>query len=263
MKNFNVDFAERMQKIVQILGNIAELSRRVDVAYPTAQKWVKEGAEPSTTNLVKIAEVSGVNLEWLATGKGEPFPRTQNKENTESDPHTSLQISLARSATFMKQAKSEKHKEQGTNGVYDTQGNPVDIGDFVFIPYYNVSLSAGHGSWVDSEQPTHSLAFRRDWLTLFVTSNLQKLSVVKVKGDSMVGVFNDSDTILIDHSQTEPHDDLYAIRLGNEVFVKRLQRLPHKLMVISANPEYPPFEINMDDSDFAVIGKVVWLGRLV
>ena len=79
----------------------------------------------------------------------------------------------------------------------------------------------------------------------------------------MAGVFNDRDTILIDHTQTEPHDDLYAIRLGKEVFVKRLQRLPHKLMVISANSEYPPFEISLDDESFAVIGKVVWLGRLV
>ena len=79
----------------------------------------------------------------------------------------------------------------------------------------------------------------------------------------MAGVFNDKDTILVDHTQTTPHDGLYAIRLGNEVFVKRVQRQPSKLLVISANPAYPPFEIDMERDDFAIIGRIVWLGRLL
>lgn len=211
-----------------------------------------------TENILKIKEEVGCDLNWLLTGQGESFQHPDK---------TALQASLNKTAQFLAQHSPKMRATANDTDVVvrDTRGNAVNIKDFVFIPYYNVQLSAGSGSWVDNEQPTHSLAFRREWLTLFVTSNLQKLSVVKVKGDSMVGVFNDSDTILIDHSQTEPHDDLYAIRLGNEVFVKRLQRLPHKLMVISANPEYPPFEIDLTDehADFAVIGKVVWLGRLV
>lgn len=56
---------------------------------------------------------------------------------------------------------------------------------------------------------------------------------------------------------------MYAIRLGNEVFVKRVQRQLNKLVVISVNSDYPPFEIDLTDefTDFAIIGKVVWLGR--
>lgn len=210
-----------------------------------------------TDNILKIKEEVGCDLNWLLTGQGEPFQHPDK---------VALQNSLNKTAQFLAQHSTKSRAIDHAvnhNVVRDTRGNSVDIDDFVFIPYYNVQLSAGHGSWVDSEQPTHSLAFRRDWLTMFVTSKIEQLSVVKVKGDSMAGVFNDRDTILIDHAQTEPHDDLYAIRLGNEVFVKRLQRLPHKLMVISANPDYPPFEISLDDESFAVIGKVVWLGRLV
>lgn len=273
MKNFNVNFAERMQKVVQILGNISELSRRVEVAYPTAQKWVKEGAEPSTTNLVKIAEVSGVDLVWLATGEGEPFPQAlkiQAATTPEMDEQAAMQSSLDKTAQFIAQQQAVKRKAklatQRANGLCDTQGNPVDIDDFVFIPYYNVSLSAGHGSWVDNERPTHALAFRLDWLQMFVSTQVEHLSVVKVSGDSMTGVLENNDTILVDHTQTEPRDSIYAIRLGNDVFVKRIQRLTNtRLQIISANTNYPPFEIDLNstDTDFTVIGKVVWLGRVL
>lgn len=269
MKNFNVSFAERMQKVVQILGNISELSRRVEVAYPTAQKWVKEGAEPSTTNLVKIAEVSGVDLVWLATGEGKPFPQAPKIQVATTPEMDALQSSLNKTAQFIAQQQAAKRKAklatQRANGLCDTQGNPVDIDDFVFIPYYNVQLSAGHRSWVDNEQPTHSLAFRRDWLQMFVSSQIEHLSVVKVRGDSMRGVLENDDTILVDHTQITPTDDIYAIRLGDEVFVKRIQRLPNKLRVVSVNPDYEPFEIDLsdDNSNFAIIGKVVWLGRVL
>ncbi|ULJ61025.1 S24 family peptidase [Wielerella bovis] len=121
-------------------------------------------------------------------------------------------------------------------------------------------LSRGASWWHFNPYPFVCTA---NWLRRFVRTPLDKLSVVKVKGDSMVNVFNDKDTILIDHTQIEPHDGLYAIRLGNDVFVKRLQRLVNKVVIISANPEYPPFEINLDDENFAVIGRVVWLGRLL
>ncbi|WP_196228508.1 helix-turn-helix transcriptional regulator [Kingella kingae] len=61
---------------------------------------------------------------------------------------------------------------------------------------------------------------------------------------------------MVDHTQTEANDGSYAIRPGNDVILKRLQRLPNKLMVISANPEYPPFEISGSNDNFAIIGKV-------
>ena len=181
-----------------------------------------------------------------------------------------MQSSLDKTAQFIAQQQAVKRKAklatQRANGLCDTQGNPVDIDDFVFIPYYNVSLSAGHGSWVDNERPTHALAFRLDWLQMFVSTQVEHLSVVKVSGDSMTGVLENNDTILVDHTQTEPRDSIYAIRLGNDVFVKRIQRLTNtRLQIISANTNYLLFEIDLNstDTDFTVIGKVVWLGRVL
>lgn len=49
----------------------AELARRVCVKPSAAVQWEqKHGTTPSVSNLVKIASVTGVAFEWLATGRG-------------------------------------------------------------------------------------------------------------------------------------------------------------------------------------------------
>ena len=257
MEKINVEFAERMAFVLDIFkGNVSELARNAGIAQPSAARWISGQSDPQMSNLVRLADAAKVSLEWLATGKGEPFP-AQPQE-------MSLADNIARTDKLVQQlaAQKRKNRQPESADVCDTQGNPVDVDDFVFIPYYDVRLSAGIGLWVDNEQPINTLAFRAEWLQTFVTSQFDRLSVVKVSGDSMKDVLKDGDTILIDHTQNEVRDGLYALRIGNEVFVKHIQRLPHKLQIISANPTYPPFELSTDD-DFAIIGKVAWLGRLL
>lgn len=48
------------------------------------------------------------------------------------------------------------------------------------------------------------MAFRRDWIEHYVCRELDKLSVIAVKGDSMEGVLNEGDTILVNHAATPP-----------------------------------------------------------
>ena len=178
-----------------------------------------------------------------------------------------LQQRLAETQNTLNNIRKAERGEPTREGcAFDVKGRPVDIDEFVFIPLYDVALSAGHGAWADDIPPKSALAFRRDWLEAFVTTDFNNLSVVMVKGDSMAGVLNDKDAILVDHSRTEASDGLYALRIGNEIFVKRVQRLPHALLVTSENPQYKPFEVplqNGDSSDnsVSIIGKVVWLGR--
>ena len=54
---------------------------------------------------------------------------------------------------------------------------------------------------------------------------------------------------------------------SNDVFVKRVQRMPNKLIIKSANPDYEPFEINLSEEhnteSIMIIGQVVWLGRRI
>ncbi|OAM31528.1 repressor [Eikenella longinqua] len=270
MENFNVEFAKRMEIVAKRLGSISELARRVDVAYPTATKWVKEGAEPSTTNLIKIADAAQVNLLWLATGQGSPSLEGEQKISgglEQEEGQRILQEQLDKTNQIVKGLKEARRiSRMGGTHPLNVNGDVVDIDEFVFIPFYDVSVSAGQGAWVDNDRPKSCLTFRRDWLESYITSDFSTLTVVMVKGDSMVGVLNDKDAILVDHSQTEASDGLYALRIGNETFVKRVQRLPDSLLITSANQEYQPFTVPLENGDatsssVSIIGKVVWLGR--
>lgn len=241
MSQFNNEdeaFFNRIRETVSIIGNQKQAADKMGIAVSSVARWHKGEADPSRTNLVKLARVAGVNVQWLATGEGAQYP-TQSPENSQ---------------------------EITSPTITDTVGNIININDFVFIPYYNVQASAGHGAWTDDEPQKTSLAFRRDWLATLVTKHFEQLSVISVKGDSMSGVLEDGDTILINHTKTEPIDGLFALRIGSDVFVKRVQRMPNKLIIKSANPDYEPFEIDFtkeSDESVAIIGQVVWLGRSI
>lgn len=194
--------------------------------------WNEEGL-PKAETLKKIKQLKGCSIDWLLTGEGEPFPAV-----------------MASAATT----------------VCDTLGNPVNIDEFVFIPHYGVQAAAGQGYLVEEETPRFSVAFRRYWIENYITRDIQKLSVISVRGDSMAGVLNDGDTILINHSHTVPRDGLYVLRINNNLLVKRLQLMPAGMInVISANEAYPTFEINLNNmtDDVAIIGRVEWFGRTI
>lgn len=277
MSNSNLQFADRMAKILELFnGNVSELARQAGIAPPSAQRWIDGESDPKMSNLLRLADATNVNLLWLATGQGPMFasganrlkePQASYNVSEQDEGRRLLQQRLAETKNTLNNIrKAERGESTGEGCAFDVQGRPVDIDEFVFIPLYDVALSAGHGAWADDIPPKSTLAFRRDWLEAFVTTDFHNLSVVMVKGDSMAGVLNDKDAILVDHSRTEASDGLYALRIGNEIFVKRVQRLPHALRITSANPEYDPFEVplqNGDSSDnsVSIIGKVVWLGR--
>jgi len=281
MDNFYDDleaFTERISTTVEMLGRgkQAEAARKVGVTGATIKRWITGQADPSRTNLVRLSQAAGVEVNWLATGQGPMFASGAHRLNEQQAAYASSEQDEGRRLLQQQMQKTQevldnirKTERKGTaedSQAFDVKGRPVDIDEFVFIPLYDVAVSAGHGAWADDIPPKATLAFRRDWLDMFIATDFSNLSVVMVKGDSMAGVLNDKDAILVDHSRTEASDGLYALRIGNETFVKRVQRLPHALRITSANPEYDPFEVplqNGDSSDnsVSIIGKVVWLGR--
>ena len=75
------------------------------------------------------------------------------------------------------------------------------------------------------------------------------------------------DSLLIDRSKTEVHDGrIYCVRIDGQVYAKRLQKIPPAtIVVISDNPKYKSFEINLSaelDYDFEIIGEIKWWGRI-
>ena len=235
-------FKERLTYLWRDNPKPAVIARDIGMSPPGFNRiWYNDGL-PNTEPLIKIQESTGCDLNWLLTGKGLPYLDKARPENAGA-------FSVSRNS----------------DGITDTMGNPVDLSEFVFVPRYNVAAAAGYGAPVFGEEPLFCLAFRKYWIDNYVTKQPEKLSVITVKGDSMEGVLNHGDSILINHAKTDPRDGLYVLRIGNDLFVKRVQRIPGKLLVTSENPRYAPFEIDLSNTqdDIAIIGRVEWYGRSI
>ncbi|MCD8025328.1 MAG: hypothetical protein LUE64_07320 [Candidatus Gastranaerophilales bacterium] len=79
-------------------------------------------------------------------------------------------------------------------------------------------------------------------------------------------IISGQDLVMVDTSKKEIYDGkMYFFKMNKTLFVKRLQKLPNnKLKVISDNPEYESYFVDLDDKNigFEVIGRVMWISRL-
>jgi SOS-response transcriptional repressor LexA len=136
--------------------------------------------------------------------------------------------------------------------------------NYVYIPRYDITASAGPGSFVDLEPEPDVIAVNRDWLRTELHQNPADVSMIDVRGDSMQPTMMDGDVVLVTSQIRQIRDGIYVLRFDGLLMVKRLQRQPKgRLMVASDNPAYPPFTVDLNDesTDFAVLGRVVWVGR--
>ena len=65
------NFPERIEFVINRLNGPSEFARQTGVTLSTITRWRKGEAEPSRTNLVKVADKANVKIEWLAAGRGE------------------------------------------------------------------------------------------------------------------------------------------------------------------------------------------------
>ena len=80
----------------------------------------------------------------------------------------------------------------------------------------------------------------------------------------MKGMFNSGDPLVVDRGVTTVEfDAVYFFRVGEEGFIKRLQRIPGEgLRVLSENKKYESWTIR-EGMDFEVFGRVLkaWQGE--
>ncbi len=139
--------------------------------------------------------------------------------------------------------------------------------DHLRIPQYNTGGKMGNGI-VLRDQPgvIKSWTVSPEWLRMNVSNctSPQNLAIVTGFGDSMRGMFNPGDPLIVDTGvKTVEIDAVFFFRVGKEGYIKRLQRIPTVggtiLRAKSANPDYDPFDI-VEGMDFEVFGRVlkVW-----
>lgn len=140
--------------------------------------------------------------------------------------------------------------------------------DIVTISRYETGGSMGDGV-VLHDQPgiIESWRVSKQWLAENVRgyTSAANLAIVTGFGDSMRPTYNPGDPLIVDRGiTTVPYDSIYFFRIGEEGFVKRLQRVPTEngliYQAISDNPAYPSFPIT-PGMDFAVLARVVQVWR--
>ncbi|MDO5648355.1 S24 family peptidase [Paracoccus sp. (in: a-proteobacteria)] len=130
------------------------------------------------------------------------------------------------------------------------------------VPRFDVSLSAGYGSFVDRAERLDSIPFPPDFFTRRLGRKPDGMIIVDAQGDSMLPTVADRDLVMIDTADQRMTGAVWAFTYGDGVFVKRINVLPDALEVVSDNPAYKPFIIDKDHVDrFHAVGRVVWVGR--
>ena len=95
--------------------------------------------------------------------------------------------------------------------------------------------------------------------TLFNGMPSNNLKIINVSNDSMQGTFENGDIIYIDITVNQfQNDGIYVFTFENRLYVRRLQMIKNKLVVLSDNKKYRDWEILTDEFDqLGIHGKVI------
>ncbi len=161
---------------------------------------------------------------------------------------------------FRKHGLNPDWLEHGTGPQFlSSSEDPED--EFVRIPKVRARLCAGDGSFEVGSEIEGYYSFRRDWLSKKGT--IGKMTLLDIIGNSMEPEFKDGDTILLDESQKEIlAGAVYAIGIEDTIMVKRVEKHPSGLVLLSDNPKYGTiYQKEGDPNRVRIIGKVIWVCR--
>ena len=126
----------------------------------------------------------------------------------------------------------------------------------VFISYARAAAGPDEPVFDETEPTEVRYAFHKSVLPAWARE--KSLLCIEAVGDSMTPTLSEGDLILLDRSQTElVNGQMFVIRTGDGLVVKRLKRVGRTWRLVSDNPAYPPRSVSKDDR---VLGRVAWSG---
>ena len=133
----------------------------------------------------------------------------------------------------------------------------------VSVPRLALGASAGGGTLDDDGRAAGVMAFDARWLR-HLGVRPQRVSIIRVDGESMAPTLSDGDDIMVDHDDDADRlrDGVYVLRLDGVLMVKRIAMGPlrGRFSVLSDNAHYPDWA-DIDPTLVDIVGRVVWTGR--
>lgn len=204
---------------------------------------------------------------WLESGeKQDDFVRELNVStvtlanymNNSRKPDSEFLLSLKRKLNISLDWLLTGESSRETSGIFPEKESEVE-----FIPMVEARLSAGCGSLETSGESERGYAFRKDFLAR--KGNYKNMVLMRVSGDSMEPEIYNNDVVLIDQSKKDIFPGrIFAVGFEEAIYLKRIDMLPGKIVLKSANLAYPPVELDVRgqcEDFFRVIGRVLWSGR--
>ena len=137
------------------------------------------------------------------------------------------------------------------------------LAPMIVVPRLDVGASAGPGALADQDALSGAIGFDPHWLRA-LGANPNRLSMIRVQGESMLPTLSDGDEILVDQSDAADRirDGIYVLRVDDTLIVKRLAMNPatRGFQIRSDNPDFPGWSDCAPDQ-VNIIGRVVWAGR--
>lgn len=139
----------------------------------------------------------------------------------------------------------------------------VDGREFVLLPRYDVTVSAGSGTVVRSEQVVDYLAFSADWFHKNVGISPASAALIEVRGDSMTPVLQDGELVIVDTSCDAFKDDaIYVLQYSGALRIKNVRRrLDGKIEIKSANEGYGLELLTEQEAEagtITIVGRARW-----
>lgn len=210
-----------------------ELSRRSGVHQPTIHRIITgESKNPRRENIQRLAKALGVPSEWLWTG----------------DPGVKRLV-------LPVSAPRQTPEEPSAPALPDRD---------IHIPEYDVRAAMGAGQMLPSDyvDTVRHITVAPDYLRqlgVHYTAS-GNLAVVTGFGESMAGTFSSGDALIIDQGVKELSvDGIYLFTLAGMLYIKRLQRLPGMVRMISDNDAFPAYDIKGAELESMIIHARVLL----
>lgn len=218
--------------------NTTRMGKEVGTSRQNIEK-LEEVGNRKPSYIVSLARVMGVTVDDLmrgATISGAHFPKE------------SMPIGEVLSRVVLEDRRKSKPDE-------------------LVIPQFATGGSMGTGL-VLRDQPgvIRGWSVNKEWVAKNVKqhSSDDNLCIVTGFGDSMKGMFNPGDPLLVDAGvRSVEFDAVYFFRVEDEGFIKRLQRIPGEgIRVLSENKKYESWTIKQG-MNFEVFGRVLkaWQGE--
>lgn len=195
---------------------------------PVTYRSYENGANGFAKHSAKFAKVLGVTADWLLAGG--PVP-----DGAEDYLRETRDIAIV----------------------------ATGIG-IVMVREVDITYAMGDGSVVADYPDLGLMPFHDQFLRALRVRDPQKVFVCRGDGDSMSPTIHSQDMVLIDTSRNRitMSDHIWALVIAGAGMIKRIRPLPDgRILVLSDNPAVPEQAYNAED--VYVVGKVIWIGRMM